>query len=439
MAKKAYSLDYSIYSDTDRMEAVRKILDNLDTEPTPAELDQMALYVLYGKDADGKNAVQRGEVTDANRRYASSYKRSNERLQSLDAIIDNPLSDQINIHDVQERYIYTKPKPTIKRPTAADPIGDSDIPGMVELWDSIDRLAHTIAVNEGKIPWHEGDQLVKNSYQLYQMRHQLIDLRRHQYYLKESYKPVLHFQNIRSNPTPTINFDSDAAYWITETEWRERTRGKAQLDDFETKVEDGVTFVKWIVRHQTFDWENPHHVKCLIDYYSAIYMQDWDKTDSWGRTLIYDFDFYAEKAKLSPLREYILIRRIDRADYPTILQEIQQKFGVAYNESYLCSILTTEIPTAISRAATIHRLKLETPPDKLKLCPHCGNSYPAHPIFFGNSASRPDGLNIYCRACERTRRNPQGDEPKYDRRKKDPTMRPMQAREEFGEFSENKL
>lgn len=55
--KKAYSLDYSIERDTDRVQAVKEILDSLDKDPNPTDLDQMASYILYGKDENGQNSI----------------------------------------------------------------------------------------------------------------------------------------------------------------------------------------------------------------------------------------------------------------------------------------------------------------------------------------------------------------------------------------------
>ena len=63
--KKAYSLNYDIERDTDRLQAVRNILDQLTNDPSQNELEQMANYILYGKDENGKNAVQRKEATDS--------------------------------------------------------------------------------------------------------------------------------------------------------------------------------------------------------------------------------------------------------------------------------------------------------------------------------------------------------------------------------------
>lgn len=55
--KKKYSLDFSIVRDIDRMKAVENILDTLNTDPTQTELEQMASYILYGKDENGKNSI----------------------------------------------------------------------------------------------------------------------------------------------------------------------------------------------------------------------------------------------------------------------------------------------------------------------------------------------------------------------------------------------
>ena len=55
--KKAYSLDYTIERDVDRCKAVYDILDTLDKTPSNTELEQMASYILYGKDENGNNSI----------------------------------------------------------------------------------------------------------------------------------------------------------------------------------------------------------------------------------------------------------------------------------------------------------------------------------------------------------------------------------------------
>ena len=90
--KKAYSLDYAIERDKDRVTAVAEILDTLERDPNATDLEQMASYILYGKDENGLNAVQRGETTDGNKRY-NSYKKTDDKLLSLDEMLENPMLD----------------------------------------------------------------------------------------------------------------------------------------------------------------------------------------------------------------------------------------------------------------------------------------------------------------------------------------------------------
>jgi hypothetical protein len=51
--KKPYSLDYNIERDTDRLHLVEDILNTLEKNPSDSELEQMATYILYGKDENG--------------------------------------------------------------------------------------------------------------------------------------------------------------------------------------------------------------------------------------------------------------------------------------------------------------------------------------------------------------------------------------------------
>lgn len=433
--KKKYSLDYSIEKDIDRLEAVRAILDSLETNPSNLELEQMASYILYGKDENGKNSVQRGETTDTNKRYGT-FKKTSDKLQSLDEILENPMTDQTNLQSLEKRYIYTKKKPVINRPKYDKAgnlidIGDADVPGMQELWERIDYLERVVAANEGKIPFDDTMTILPNSYRLYQLKHQLIDMRRHQYYLKDVVKPTLHFLALTPPRPQTINFDSDSFYWISQEEWEKRVTTSLlpiskDLKDYEVR-EDGM--VKWIVRHQYFDWENPRHVSALIDNYSGILMQNWDNLHSWGRTLIFDFDRYTSLINLSPLREYILTRKIDKASYADIIKEIEENFHLTYNINHISNILNREIPEKISNCAKKQRLLFETPQSERKQCFRCKRWFPKHTLFFGINNGRKDGYASNCKECEKLRRISKGGQTEYDRRSKDTSMLKMQTRE----------
>lgn len=439
--KKSYSLDYSIERDVDRLKAVEEILDSLPETPNNSDLEQLASYVLYGKDEKGQNAVQRKEVTDSTKRYRS-FKRMDDKAGSLDELMENPLADQLSFKPANERYIYVKKKTEIRRPKYDKKTGelldegDANVPGMQQLWERIDYLERVLAANEGKIPFDDSLTILHNDYQQYKLRHMLIDMRLHQYYLKDSANPPIHFSNITVPQPQTINWDSNTAYWIPYEEWERRVstsliRISTNIGDYTTRrnPETKNIEVKWYVKHHYFDWENPTHVTALMDLYSNLYMEVYDKLHSWGRTLIWDFDRYVDMCNFSPVRLYILTRKIDKVSYPDLVEEIFQKFGIRYNETHLCTIAKREIPEKIALTAKKHRLIMETPQSQKKQCFRCKQWLPRNTLFFGINNGRKDHFASNCKECERKRRIAKGGQTENDRRNKESKMHAVQAGE----------
>ena len=193
---------------------------------------------------------------------------------------------------------------------------------MQELWQSIDKLERWIAVLEGKIPPSENDLIFDNSYRLYQLKHTLIDLRRHQYYLKDSYKPTIHFLAVDHPRAQFMDWSSDCFYWMPFSAWQKRVDAallhsiSKKIEDYETRTApDGSIEVKWIVRRHTFDWTNPAHVRALLNNYSALYEYVWDKLNTYSRALIFDFERYREMAHFTPLREFLIDEKIKHLSY----------------------------------------------------------------------------------------------------------------------------
>lgn len=393
----------------------------------------MGSYILYGKDENGYNAVQRGEITDGNKRY-NSFKKKDDKLLSLEEILDNPIADQQALKPANAKQVYTVKKPEIKKPkydrhgNLLDP-GDSDIPGMTELWERIKVFEHIVAVNEGKVETTENDTLLDNGYRLYQLKHWLIDLRRHQYYLRDSYKPTLHFQQI-DHPRPAFyDWTCDSFYWMPLEKWRERVDNallhsiSKKIEDYETRQRpDGTLEVKWVVRKHTFDWENPLHIKALLNNYDALYDQVKEKLDTYGRTLIFDFERYCDLADFSDARKYIIKKKIEKMPYTEILKNLQIKFGLTYNDNHLSTIIAKEIPQKIATLAKKMRLLIETPESEMKKCYTCGRLLPRDPLFFVRNRSRKDNFSSNCKECEKKQRIARGGQTENDRRNKETQM-----------------
>lgn len=424
--KKPYTLDYSIERDTDRLKAVEDILDKLDKNPSPTELEQMGSYILYGKDENGKNAYQRGEmIRDA--RY-NSYKTKEDKNVSLDAILENPLSDQQQFREMGTRDPYLLPRRVPRRPkydkktnTVIDE-GDSDIPGMQELWDCIDRNEHWIAVLEGKIQAQPEDLLFDNPYRLYKLKHSLIDLRRHQYYLLDAYKPCIHFLAADHPKRQYIDWNSDSYYWISREEWERRVNStffpvSKNIEDYEVRNEGKE--VKWMVRQHTFNWEDPNHIYALICNYQSLYNLLWDKLGTDGHTLLMDFQRYRQLTNFSELRNFILQMKLEQYSQAEIKFAVQKKYGLKFGISHLYTVISKEIPEAIAQTVIKDRMLRQTPKTQCQKCRDCGRWLPKNNYFYVTNNNRASGFSARCKECERQARIAKGEQGQYDRRKKE--------------------
>ena len=431
--KKPYSLDYTIERDTDRLELVKGILDTLPRDPSPQDLEQMATYILYGKDENGLSSLKRGEVYNNSKRY-NTFKTSDDYVLSLDEILENPATDEQEFRSAYKRDIYKKSVPTIQRPKYDKKtgelidIGDADIPGMVELWERLDHLDKWVQMLSGKIPPEEGFLMFEDDYRLYRLKHNLIDMKRTQYYLKDTYKPQLHFLAL-DHPKPQFyEWDGESAYWIPYEEWEERVNHSythtvsKRLEDYETRGEGVNLEVRWIVCRHNFDWENYKHVYALMNHYRPLREQLKEKLNTYGRTLIWDLERYVEMTPLSPVRRAIVYKVMDQMPREQICQELQEEFGFTYNAYYLSTLIANDIPKEIARTAAKHRILCETPKSELKVCKGCGQALPRHSLFYTKNAGRKDGFQSYCRDCERKRRVKKGEQNEFDGRKKDETL-----------------
>lgn len=426
--KKAYSLDYSIQRDVDRVAAVSDILDSLEYDPKGSDLEQMASYILYGKDENGFNSIHRHETTDDGQRRYNTFQRASEKVISLDELLENPLFDHEQMKSPHKRDPYKKPTRTIHRPKYDKKtgelidIGDADIPGMVDLWDSIDRIEKWIMQLEGKLPPDEDTELFDDSYRLYRIKHNLVDLRRTQYDLLDAYKPCLHFQALDHPKAQFYHFDSDAFYWVSREKWQEKVNSaytsliSKDINDYETR--NNGQEVKWVVCKHKFDWENPKHVSAFINYYQDLKLQLWEKLDTYGRTLFWDFDRYRKLAGFSDVKNRMLDLRLERIPYEDIIDTIAWEFGLIFHTNHLTTIFQSEIPRKIANVAAKCRLEVETSPKEKIQCARCYRYLPARPLFFSRNKARKSGFARYCKECERQIRIEKGVVAEYDKREK---------------------
>jgi len=81
-----------------------------------------------------------------------------------------------------------------------------------------------------------------------------------------------------------------------------------------------------MVCEHKFDWENPKHVRALLNHYYTLSETMRDKLNTYGVTLLWDFDRYVSLCNFSPLRLLIVELRKRGYAYDDILEEIRVKF-----------------------------------------------------------------------------------------------------------------
>lgn len=416
------SLDYNIYSNTDRAEFVKNLFTyeleqqaklHYNEDSTKKELEAAANYILYGKDPKtDKNFVQKKEV-QIEQKY-SSYKK--KEMESLDGLMEDPNTHETDFQPVQ-RNVYKKYKPTIDREL------DKDIPGMRDLWVAIDKLAER--VKELK----EAQQL---GLEFYRKNHLLIQLRREQFALKDSEDTTIKCKGFHLSSPPPATLTADTGYiknpytdWCYKN-WRADHYRKDFGEDWFAReqeslasgIRDGVSPDNWEwveVSKNYIDFTDSNHVYQFLELYSSLKQSCDEDLNCDLKFLIWELEDYIELANLSEARKYILIRKIDKATNDQIRRELQEQFGLCYSDNYISTIYKQMICDKIAKAAQLSfdNWVFRNQPEKFKICSTCGERLLRDSRNFIKKQNAKDGLSARCKNCDKRIR----DEKKKEKNK----------------------
>lgn len=376
--------DRQVSTDKERVQAVNRLFDNLDgSKLSNSDLEKAATYILYGKSDDDKNVFEKRVCFEESSRY-SSYR--HKKPLSLDELLEDPIFDQTSVFALNDRRNYKKLKPSIDREQ------DQDIPGMEQLWESIDRLSASLDED-------------KKDFSNYKLKHQIFQLRFDQYILKESYRPAKRANPLKSGSrswSSCIDWDSDAEYWISFEEWKNRTSGfcedwKKDIRNYETR--NGGREVKWVIRRHNFDWEDEWHVSKFMRFYASMCELYYNKLDSWGKMLVLDFQKYFGKVEKDIPKEWKPILKLYLSGYTCA--DIAKMPENTFSELKIRSICGRRTPRMVAREAIRERLQREFPDKYKKKCPVCGGIFPCHELFFNTNWEAEDGFKDICRRCEK--------------------------------------
>ena len=93
MLHNRLKLDWTLPTSAERKKFVDEYISQISFSPTEDELETIANYMLFGKDKDGLNVTQRGEIQIETKNKTWSR----DDIESLDALIETPTFNEATV------------------------------------------------------------------------------------------------------------------------------------------------------------------------------------------------------------------------------------------------------------------------------------------------------------------------------------------------------
>lgn len=348
--KNELKLDYTLQDPGARNELVKKIIEQTPPQRlTPKYLQLLADYLVFAMDKEErkkKNIITDNRMVTVNKRE-TSFEGLVEKFQNGEDGIYNIITNDKNI-------IFT-PKISITEEDI------QTIPGMKQLRDAIAQI--------------EAQEKVATGKRRFLLKKQLIEMRKDQYVLKNTFKPPIHCLNT----TKSFNH-------IT-------------LEEKISVNEDGSLKIEG-----NFSLLNQDHVSAVLCNYSRIKQDCWGQFSSDSYYMIQDLEDLVDETleKDFPLYYDLLIYKIDGKTNEEIQSLLERDYGVRHSVEYISSLWRNKIPKMIAEQARkdwlIWHYTFEEK-GQWKKCSRCGQIKLAHNMFFSKNNTSKDGFYSICKDC----------------------------------------
>ena len=402
---------------------------------TDDELETIANYILWGKDPDGMNAVQKGEFSIETRN--KTWQRDD--TESLDAMMESPTFNEASLRKPTEartkiaREVFSREEALAQCPSHMKPIFE-------ELFARIDKLElsiHWYEFDHGKRKEEPRSALQKrftpeevnaarktaatwNQYKYLKQRHLIVELRREQFTLRDSY---IERHTRHTPPEPDldpVNLDFDAEIpvfplGLVGTPFSDLVfKPETELNPY-TYTEDEIdTLIKhyWSKKQQSrpqlfFDFGELEHVYELFGQLNEI-EEDLDTLplESNMKKLLDTLKYYIALTDLNEAQKEILDLKINKVKNQDIADQINKKYGKSYTANYISTIFRQKIIPHINETANFHALIIENMcfEENFKKCNGCGKILLIDAENFVRKSRSKDGFSTKCKKCDRADR-----------------------------------
>ena len=399
------------------------------------ELEMCANYVLFGKDENGSNGVQRKEY-----KIQTKHSTWNEQeIESLDMLMESPAFNENSIVQPTEAR-FKVVKENFSRSKALKEAPSNMKPLFEQLFKEIDEtdliinyydLLHNKRKNPPRdsllkaIPEERQVQLEEkskhlNMYQYLKMRHQLVELRRQQYSLRDAYVTCIQVDPIKKVPIVHNKALLGADITVLPLGLKEKNNISSKIFTNienlhpETFTDEEVAAViknYWQSRDNCskihFNFANPDHVAELVNLLGQMELdiEDLEVEDTLKE--FYDtFWYYANNTELSDCQKEILKLKIQHKKNADIAEYINTKYEKSYTVNYISTIFRQKIIKKICEYVTYHEeIVLNLPyPEAFKQCSTCKKFYLRDSRNFVKKTRSKDGYTSRCKKCDRIER-----------------------------------
>lgn len=438
MAQNRLHLDFSISSTSDRKDFVDQYIQRPEFIRAPLtedELETIANYILWGKDPDGLNCTQRGEIQIETRN--KTWQRDD--TESLDAMMESPTFNEASLRRPTEartripREVFDRQKALNECPAHMRAI-------FQDLFDRIDKLEMSIHFYEfahGKRKEPPRTALIKrfseeeiqaaeqtaskwSQYKYLKQRHLIVELRREQFTLRDAYteKHVRHTPPEPDLDPANLDFDAEIPVFplgVVGAPFSDLVfKPDDQLNPYTYTEEelDALTHHYWNKKSQSrpllfFDFGELEHVYELFGQLNELEEELDDlPIESNLKKLLDTLKYYIALTDLSEAQRDILDLKINKTKNQDIADIINKKYGKSYTANYISTIFRQKIIPRINETAQFHALIIENMcfEENFKKCHGCGKVLLINAENFVRKSRSKDGFSTKCKKCDRADR-----------------------------------
>ena len=440
-------LDFSLSSAQERSEFINKYIEDEKFQKRPLteeELEMCGNYILWGRDENGQNSVQKGDVEIPTRNTTWN---SHPEVESLDELVENPSFNEALIRKpsmarpLQRREVFSRENALKKAPAATKVV----LQDLFKRIDRLDLIINYYDLDHGKRKnpprpellqrfSEEEQEVLKQKacglkqYTYLKLRHLLVELRREQFSIRDSYsEPIMRRPQAEVQIVEDMKpiFDADIKVLPLGLKSNDR-RGSLifrenlvpkQLSEEDLRVisnfiwsevkEENVEGAPSKKNTIIFDFRELEHLYQLTKEWANFQVSEKEvDIDSSAIQIMDTFLFYYNRAQLTDIQREIFQMKVRKIRNQEIANYINQKYGKSYTANYISTIFRQKILRKINEAARQHRNQIEMIffPEEFKKCTKCGRYLPKNKEYFSKKAKAQDGFSSKCKCCEKEAR-----------------------------------